>query len=118
MLSADDGLAEKLHSGYNILLAGPSTITALLNSLAMGFRTLAVNEKAAEIRKILVSVKKQYEQFGVLLEKAHKKVDEAGTVLDDAQKRNDLIRKKLGSVDSAEALPSGETVGLPVTDEE
>ncbi len=118
VLSADDGLAEKLHSGYNILLAGPSTITALLNSLAMGFRTLAVNEKAAEIRKILVSVKKQYEQFGVLLEKAHKKVDEAGTVLDDAQKRNDLIRKKLGSVDSAEALPSGETVGLPVTDEE
>ena len=118
VLSGGDGLAERLHSTYNILLAGPSTITALLNSLAMGFRTLAVNEKAAEIRKLLVSVRKQYEQFGVLLEKAHRKVDEAGSVLDDAQKRNDLIRKKLGSVDSSETLPSGETDGLPPAEEE
>ncbi|MBQ6019477.1 MAG: DNA recombination protein RmuC, partial [Clostridia bacterium] len=105
VLSADDGLAEKLHSTYNILLAGPSTITALLNSLAMGFRTLAVNEKAAEIRKLLAAIKTQYEKFNDLLVKAHQKVDEAGSVLDTAQKRSELIRKKLGTVDSAEAEP-------------
>lgn len=105
VLSGDDGLAERLHSEYNILLAGPSTITALLNSLAMGFRTLAVNEKAEEIRKMLASVKAQYEKFGLLLEKAHNKVNEAGAVLDDAQKRSDLIRKKLGGVDAADADP-------------
>ncbi len=105
VISADDALAERLHSEYNILLTGPSTITALLNSLAMGFRTLAVNEKAEEIRGMLAAVKAQYEKFGGLLEKAHKKVDEAGQALDDAQRRSDLIRKKLGRVDETDADP-------------
>ncbi|MBR1810363.1 MAG: DNA recombination protein RmuC [Clostridia bacterium] len=102
VLSADDALAEKLHADYNILLAGPSTVTALLNSLAMGFRTLAVNEKAAEIRKMLAAVKTQYEKFGGLLDKAQKKVEEAGKVIDDARFRSTQIQKKLGKVDAVE----------------
>ena len=102
VLSADDAMAEKLHADYNILLAGPSTVTALLNSLAMGFRTLAVNEKAAEIRKMLAAVKTQYEKFGGLLDKAQKKVEEAGKVIDDARFRSTQIQKKLGKVDAVE----------------
>ena len=102
VLSADGALAEKLHADYNILLAGPSTVTALLNSLAMGFRTLAVNEKAAEIRKMLAAVKTQYEKFGGLLDKAQKKVEEAGKVIDDARFRSTQIQKKLGKVDAVE----------------
>lgn len=92
-------LADKLHSDYHIVLAGPSTVTALLNSLAMGFQTLAVNEKAEEIRLMLTAVKAQYEKFGGLLEKAQKKINEAGSVLEQAQSRSTMIRRKLGGVE-------------------
>ena len=102
-VSAGGGLMEKIHSTYGVLIAGPSTITALLNSLAMGFRTIAVNEKAEEIRVMLTAIKAQYEKFGVLLEKARKKVDEAGRTLEDAQKRNNQIQRKLKNVETMEA---------------
>ena len=97
-----EGLAEKLHSEYSILLAGPSTVTALLNSLAMGFRTIAVNEKAEEIRKMLGAIRVQYDKFNELLERAQKKVGEAGDVLESAQKRSLQITKKLKAVDAAD----------------
>lgn len=102
-VSAGGGLMEKIHSTYGVLIAGPSTITALLNSLAMGFRTIAVNEKAEEIRVMLTAIKAQYEKFGVLLEKARKKVDEAGRTLEDAQKRNNQIQRKLKNVETMDA---------------
>ena len=63
------------------MVAGPSTITALLNSIAMGFKTIAINEKASEIRKILGAAKVQYDKFGDLLQKARRKIDEAGKAL-------------------------------------
>ncbi len=93
------GLAEKLQSD-GIMIAGPSTITALLNSLAMGFRTMAINEKANEVWKTLGVAKKQYAMFGDLLAKARKKVEEAGKALDDANHRNDVIQKHLRKVET------------------
>lgn len=93
------GLAEKLQSD-GIMIAGPSTITALLNSLAMGFRTIAINNKANEVWKTLGIAKKQYDMFGDLLAKAKKKVDEAGKALDDANHRNDIIQKHLKDVET------------------
>lgn len=93
------GLAEKLQAD-GIMIAGPSTITALLNSLAMGFRTMAINEKANEVWKTLGVAKKQYEMFGDLLAKAKKKVEEAGKALDDANHRNDVIQKHLRKVET------------------
>ena len=97
--SSNSGIQEKLHTDYNIMVAGPSTITALLNSLSMGFRAVAINEKAAEVRNLLSAVKTQYDKFGVLLDKAKKKVDEAGKTLGEAQDRNRIITKKLKTVD-------------------
>jgi DNA recombination protein RmuC len=96
--SSKTGIAENLQA-QGIMIAGPSTITALLNSLAMGFRTMAINKKANEIWKILGSAKKQYATFGDLLIKAKRKVDEAGKVLDEANHRNDIIRKNLKKVE-------------------
>ena len=93
------GLAEKLQRD-GIMVAGPSTITALLNSLAMGFRTIAINNKANEVWKTLGIAKKQYDMFGDLLAKAKKKVDEAGKALDDANHRNDIIQKHLKDVET------------------
>lgn len=99
--SSKSGIAEKLQTD-GIMLAGPSTITALLNSLAMGFRTMAINKKANEVWKVLGAAKMQYEKFGTLLAKARKKVDEAGKVLDEADHRNDIIQKNLRKVELLE----------------
>ena len=93
--SSKNGLPEKLQSDYNIMIAGPTTITALLNSLAMGFKVAAMNEKADEIGKMLTAIKGQYGKFDGLLDTIKKKIDEAGKTLETAQKRNSLIHKKL-----------------------
>ena len=103
IMSSKTGIAERLQAD-GIMIAGPSTITALLNSLAMGFRTIAINEKANEVWKILGAAKVQYEKFGELLEKARKKLDEAGKALDDADHRNNIIKKNLNSVESFDAI--------------
>ena len=100
--SSKTGIAEKLQA-QNVMVAGPSTITALLNSFAMGFKAMAINEKADEVRKLLSVAKSQYETFGVTLEKARKKIDEAGKSLDEAQKRNEIINKKLKGVEAIES---------------
>lgn len=102
--SSRTGLPEKIQKDYNVMIAGPSTITALLNSLSMGFKTVAINEKANEVRELLSAVKAQYGKFDDLLVKARKKIDEAGKTIDDAQFRNTQINKKLRTV---EALDSG-----------
>lgn len=99
ILGSRSGLAEKLQQ-QGILLAGPTTVTALLNALAMGFRTLAINRKATEVWQVLGAAKMQYEKFGDLLQKARKKVDEAGKVLDEADHRNDIIQKHLRRVET------------------
>lgn len=100
--SSKSGIAEKLQSD-GIMIAGPSTITALLNSLAMGFRTMAINKKANEVWKVLGAAKMQYEKFGTLLAKARKKVDEAGKVLDEADHRNEIIQKNLRKIETLES---------------
>jgi DNA recombination protein RmuC len=97
--SSRTGLPEKLQSDFNVMIAGPSTITALLNSLSMGFRSIAINEKANEVRQLLAVAKAQYETFGGVLEKARKKIDEAGKTLDEAQHRNSIIKKRLKNVE-------------------
>ncbi|MEG1244539.1 MAG: DNA recombination protein RmuC, partial [Oscillospiraceae bacterium] len=66
--SSRTGLPERLQSEFNVMIAGPTTITALLNSLSMGFRSIAINEKANEVRQLLAVAKAQYETFGVVLE--------------------------------------------------
>lgn len=96
--SSKSGIAESLQA-QNIMIAGPSTITALLNSFAMGFKAMAINEKADEVRTLLAAAKSQYDKFGDVLEKARKKIEEAGKSLEDAQKRNTIIRKKLKNVE-------------------
>ncbi len=105
------GIAEKLQSD-GIMIAGPSTITALLNSLAMGFRTMAINEKANEVWKTLGVAKKQYSLFGDLLAKARKKVEEAGKALDDANHRNDVIQKHLRKVETLDSAENSDILGM------
>lgn len=103
--SSPSGITEKLQS-EGIMIAGPSTIIALLNSLSMGFRSIAINRKADEVWRVLGAAKTQYDKFGDLLEKAKKKIEDAGKALDSANDRNRIIQKRLKKVellDSAEA---------------
>lgn len=109
ILGSRSGLAEKLQQ-QGILLAGPTTVTALLNALAMGFRTLAINRKATEVWQVLGAAKMQYEKFGELLQKARKKVDEAGKVLDEADHRNHIIQKHLRRVETLDDPTAAEAV--------
>ena len=107
--ASPDGLPEKLRSEYNIMIAGPTTITALLSSLSMGFKAVAINEKANEVRQMLAVAKTQYDKFGDLLEKARCRIDDAGKALSEAQNRNRIIQKKLKGV---EAIDSAEDAAM------
>lgn len=109
--SSQSGITERLQAD-GIMLAGPSTITALLNSLAMGFRTIAINKKANEVWRVLGAAKTQYEKFGDLLAKARKKVDEAGKALDEADHRNSIIQKNLRNVETLESSQADTLLGL------
>lgn len=97
------GLMEELQNKYRVMVCGPTTITAFLNTLRMGFRTLALDKRAAEVWKVLGATKMQYDKFEGILAKAKKKIDEAGSALDDAQHRNRLIRRKLNKVEEVDS---------------
>ena len=111
IMGSQSGIAEKLQA-QGVMIAGPSTITALLNSLAMGFRSIAINQKANEVWKVLGVAKAQYDKFGDLLEKAKKKVEEAGKVLDEADHRNSVIQKKLRKVETLDAVQTEEILSI------
>lgn len=110
--SSRSGVAEKIQSEFNVMIAGPSTITALLNSLSLGFRAIAINEKANEVRVLLAAAKVQYDKFGTVLQKARQKIDEAGKSLDEADKRNEIIRKRLKNVEEIDGLKADEILKL------
>ena len=101
-----DGLCERLSREFRVVPAGPATICALLNSLRMGFRTLAIEKRSSEVWELLGKVKSEFDKFGVMIEKTRKKIDEAARELDNADKRTRGINRVLKDV---ERLPlSGE----------
>lgn len=99
------GLFDLLQSKFKVIIAGPTTIAALLNSLQMGFRTLVIEKRTSEIRHLLLIVKAEFGKFGDLLEKTHKKLEEASHTIEDATVKSRTIEKKLKSV---QELPSSE----------
>lgn len=111
-LSSENAVAEKCQTQYNVLISGPSTITALLTSLSVGFKAVAVNEKAKQVRDLLAAARMQYDKFGILLERARKKINEAGKSLDDAQSRNGIIQRKLKSAGEIESKEAEQILGL------
>ena len=116
--SSKTGLPEVLHNEFGVMVAGPSTITALLNSLAMGFRTVALNEKANDVMKLLGAAKAQYEKFGTVLEKAKSQIESAGKTLGDAQDRNRIIQSKLRGVESLDASDADNLLGTDTREQE
>jgi DNA recombination protein RmuC len=99
------GLAESLQRDSKVMLAGPMNLAALLNSLQLGFRTLAIEKSSTEVWRVLGAVKTEFGKFGELLAKAKQKLDAVGTTLDDASKKSTTIARKLRDV---ETLPQAE----------
>jgi len=94
-------LLEQLQRDYKVIVTGPTTLAAILNSLQMGFRTLAIQKRSSEVWRILGAVKKEFENFGGILEKAQKNLQTASNQIDDViGKRTRAIQKKLKGVES------------------
>ena len=92
------GLFEALQRDFKVMVAGPTTLAALLNSLQMGFRTLAIEKRSAEVWNLLGAVRTEFSKFGMILEKTRKKLVEAGNHIDLAATRTRVIERKLRDV--------------------
>jgi DNA recombination protein RmuC len=96
------GLVEALQREHKVMLVGPTTLLATLNSLQMGFRTLALEKRSAEVWEVLGAVKTEFQKFSAVLEKTKKKLEEASNTIDAAQTRTNVMTRTLRGV---EALP-------------
>jgi len=93
-----DGLFEQVQRDYKVTITSPTTLSAILNSLQMGFRTLAIEQRSSEVWQLLGSIKNEFSNFGNALEKIQKKLGEASNTLDQANVRSRAIEKQLQKV--------------------
>ncbi len=116
------GLTELLQREYKVVVAGPTTLSALLNSLQMGFRTLAIQKRSSEVWQVLGAVKTEFGKFGQVIEKVEKKLQEASNTLETVATRSRVIQRKLRTVQELPA-PDAEALlvaaaGVELLDEE
>lgn len=90
------GLVSKLHSEHRVSVAGPTTLSALLNAFQMGFRTLAIQKRSSEVWKLLEQVQTDFSRFGTILDRTQKKLQEASNNIDSARTTATRIQKRLG----------------------
>ena len=93
------GLAEWLQAEQRVVVAGPMTLAALLNSLQMGFRTLAIQQRSGEVWKVLGEAKTEFARYGQALDKVKKKIEEAAVAIDEAQVRTRAVNRRLRDVE-------------------
>lgn len=101
------GLCEMLSQKYRIVVSGPTTFVALLNSLQMGFRTLAIEKRTSEVWQLLGAVKSEFMKFGDILDKTNKKLLEISSTMEQASRKTRTIERKLKNV---EALPVSDEI--------
>ena len=100
------GMVSQLQQDYRVVVSGPTTIAALLNSLRLGFRSLAIEQQASEVWQVLAAVKTEFGKFGEVLDKVKKQLATASNTIDQTQTRTRAMARKLQKV---EQLPSGES---------
>ena len=111
-------LVQLLQREYHLIVSGPSTFAAFLNSLQMGFRSLAIQKRSGEVWKVLGEIKTAFGKFGDILDAVHKRLEQATNQVDDARKKSKTIQNKLRSVEvlpsaSAEVLLEDKTMAEP-----
>ena len=110
-----EGLTQKLQRQHRVTLAGPTTLLALLNSLQMGFRTLAIQQRSAEVWRLLSQVKGDFMAFGDILDKTQNRLRQASESIDLANRRTRAISRRLSAVESLEGQ-AAETENLEQAD--
>lgn len=95
------GLVENLQREHRVVVAGPTTLSAILNSLRMGFRTLAIEKRSSEVWQVLGAVRTEFGKFGTVLDKVRKQIDTVGNTLDSTSRRSRAIERKLRGVEAA-----------------
>ncbi len=106
-------LADHLHNECRVILAGPTTLNAILNSLQMGFRTLAIQRRSSEVWEILGAVKTEFEKYGGVLDKVQKKLQEASRTVDSVAVRHRAVTRSLRGVSDVSDLSAAEILGVP-----
>jgi len=106
------GLCDNLQREYRVVVAGPTTLSALLNSLQMGFRTLAIEKRSSEVWELLGGIKTEFGRFGDILAKTKKKLEEASNTIDQATTRSRAIERKLRDVQGISQDDLDETIEL------
>ncbi len=106
------GLVERLQREQRIVVAGPTTLAAVLNSLRIGFRTLAIEQRSSEVWKVLGAVKHEFGKFGGVLEKVKRQLDTAGRTLEETGVRTRAMERKLRTVEALPADAATETLDL------
>lgn len=107
-----NGLMEWCQTQCRIIISGPSTITALLNSLRVGFSNMALNKKSQDVLKLLQAIKTQYVTFNELIEKTQKKLHDAVSSTDNLKQRTDMIQRKLNKIEELDENESNEILSL------
>jgi DNA recombination protein RmuC len=106
------GLVEFCQRDCRVVIAGPTTLAALLNSLQMGFRTLAIQKRSSEVWEILSAVKTEFGKFGDVLTRVKRKLEEASKTVDSAETRTRVMGKALRRVESMPSAPAAVMLGL------
>jgi DNA recombination protein RmuC len=112
------GLCDSLQRDYRIVVTGPTTLAALLNSLQMGFRTLAIEKRSSEVWELLGAVKTQFSKFGEVLAKTKKKLQEATNTIDKAETRTRVIERKLSKVQELPQTDSAKLIEPAANDDD
>ena len=107
-----NGLNEWCQTNCKVIISGPTTITALLNSLRVGFSNLTLNKKTKEVIKTLQAVKTQYNTMDELIDKTQKKLNEAMNSTDNLKKRTQMIQNKMKNIDTVELEESNNVLGI------
>ena len=94
------------------MIAGPSTITALFNSLRVGFTNIALNEKSAEVLRLLMAVKTQYVKFGEQIESLQKRLSSASQAANELRRRSDIIGERMSSVSELDDREASRILGI------
>ena len=107
------GLHDELQTKFRVLATGPTTLSAMLTSLRVGFQTLAIEQRSAEVWNVLGAVKTEFRRFGEVLEKVKRQLSTASVTIDKTQVRTRAMESKLRSVEQLPSPEAGEILNLP-----
>ena len=108
------GLFEAMQREHRVVLAGPTTLSALLNALRMGFRTLAIEKRSSEVWQVLGAVRTEFGKFGAVLEKAQKQIATVGNSLGEAGVRSRALQRHLSRVEAVDAERAQSLLGTSI----